>query len=63
MISRAHGQMLVTMQDVVNEINKMNRVLSHSLCMDPTGELASQVTVCTRNPSTGFPRQTHRKIK
>jgi hypothetical protein len=28
------------MQDVVNEINKMNRVFSHPLCVDPKGELA-----------------------
>ncbi len=33
--------MLVTMQDVVNEMNKMNRVLSHPLCVAPKVELAS----------------------
>ncbi len=32
--------MLVTMQDVVNEVNKINRVFSHSLCVAPNGELA-----------------------
>ena len=32
------GQMLVTMQDMANEINKMNRALSHPLCVDSKGE-------------------------
>ncbi len=55
--------MLVTMQDVVNEINKMKRVLSHLLYVVLKGELPSQVTICTRNLEVGFPRQTRRKIK
>ena len=59
----AHGQMLVTMQDVVNKINKMDRVLSHPLCVDPKDELVSQVTVCTRTLGVGFLPQTRRKIK
>ena len=45
----ADGDILVTMQDVVNEINKMNRALAHRLCMEPESECASQVIVCTRN--------------
>ena len=32
--------LLVTMQDVVNEINKMNRVLSHLVYLDSKHELA-----------------------
>ena len=40
--------MSVTMQDVVNEINKMNR-MSHPLWMYPNEELALQVIVCTTN--------------
>jgi hypothetical protein len=51
------------MQDVVNEINKMNRVLSHLLWVDQKSELASQVIVCTRTLGVGFHPQTHRKIK
>jgi hypothetical protein len=54
--------MLVTMQDVVNKINKMDR-MSHLLWMVPKSELASQVTVCMRDLSDGFLRQTRRKIK
>jgi hypothetical protein len=55
--------MLVTMQDVVNEMNKMNRALSHLLCVALKGELASQVTDCTRTLGVGFHPQTRRKIK
>ena len=60
---RDHDQMLVAMQDMVNEMNKMNRVLSHPLCVDSKDELASQVTVCTRILGVGFPLQTRRRIK
>ena len=60
---RAHGRMLVTMQDAVNEINKLNRLLSHPLGVDPKDELVSQVTVCTRTLGVGFLPQTRRKIK
>ena len=51
------------MQDVVNKINEMNRVLSRPLCVDSKGERASQVTVCTTNLEVGFLPQTRRKIK
>ena len=50
------------MQDVVNEMNKMNR-MSLPLWMDPNDELASQAIVCTTNLWAGFLRQTRRKIK
>ncbi len=55
--------MLVTMQDVVNEVNKMNRVLSHPLWLAPDGDLSSQVIACTRILDGGFCPQTHPKIK
>ena len=51
------------MQDVVNKINKMDRVLSHLVCLDPMDELASQVTVCTTALEVGFPRQIRPKTK
>jgi hypothetical protein len=51
------------MQDVVNEINKLNRVLSRPVHTDPKSELASQVTVCTTALEVGFPRRTHRKTR
>ena len=60
---RDHDQMLVAMQDMVNEMNKMNRVLSHPLCINPEDELASQVTVYMRTLGVGFPPQTRRRIK
>jgi hypothetical protein len=33
------------MQDAVNEMNKMGRVSSPPLCVDPNGELVLQVIV------------------
>jgi hypothetical protein len=51
------------MQDVVNEINKMNRVLSHPVYADPKSELVSQVTAYTRALEVGLPRRTHRKTR
>ena len=44
-------------------MNKMNRVPSHLLCVDPKGELALQVIVCTRTLGVGFHPQTRLKIK
>ena len=55
--------MLVTMQDVVNEMNKMNRMPSHPLFVDPKGEPTLQVTVCMRTLGVGFRPQTRLKIK
>ena len=54
---------LVTMQDAVNEINKLNRVLSHPVHLDPKSERGLQVIVCTRTLGVGFHPQTRRKIK
>ena len=51
------------MQDVVNKINKMDRVLSHLVYLDPKDELASQVTVCTTALEVGFPHQIRPKTK
>ena len=51
------------MQDVVNKINKMNRVLSHLLWVYHESGLSSQVIVCTITLGVGFHRQTRRKIK
>ncbi|KAH9046108.1 hypothetical protein EDB84DRAFT_1467680 [Lactarius hengduanensis] len=54
---------LVIMQDVVNEVNKMSRVFYHLPCVTPTGELASQVIICTSTLEVGFLPQTRQKIK
>jgi hypothetical protein len=51
------------MQDVVNEMNKMNRAPSHLLFVDLKGELALQVTGCMRTLGVGFHPQTLLKIK
>jgi hypothetical protein len=53
---------LVTIQDVVTEINKINRMFNR-LRMNPKDELAVQVTVCMTNLEVGFPHQTRWKIK
>lgn len=55
--------MLVTMQDVVNKMNKMNRMPSHLLFVVPKGEPTLQVTVCMRTLGVGFHLQTRLKIK
>ena len=50
------------MQDMVNEMNKMNRMF-HPVYMDSKGKLALQVTDCMRSRKVGFPRQIHRKTE
>ena len=52
------------MQDVISEMNKMNRAWSHlSYACTLNVEPAPQVTVCKRNLEAGFLPQTHPRIK